>query len=419
VILNHKPLKGALFGSAFLPEDEFDLLFRIGGHRFALFYGNRIILLSPHLRALWPEAAPGMTLDEFLMLTEKIVPPAEKFHFGVFREKMKGEAGEGADIFPIRTVGAPSILGLAFSVFSWGRFLIAVPGERASPVREILDRFGRERLSVLCQALDQWVEDSETELLLTPLLESFPEEFREIAEFRRTVNFPATDGKHKRYEISYRYRGKKWQRGVEKGRMAEASGPQDSGKRSGKPGAGKPSESRELREKGVRVGNEIMIHFTVFLGGVFPLGEVSLPCRVLANEGIVRLNRFIRKISVDLVSTARSLSSRRYHFCRFWDENGFSFEGIEEIARIVDPGGWRNLVVLAFWGTDPDALVEVRTHCRVSDPFFVDAGKNMGLLLLRNCSLERARNTVAENLGRRVRAKIDPPATVGEFLSHA
>ena len=129
------------------------------------------------------------------------------------------------------------------------------------------------------------------------------------------------------------------------------------------------------------------------------------------------MNRFIREISMELVPQSQSLTSNHFRFCRFWTESGFSIKGLEEIARIIDSSNWRNQMVLPFWETGPNSLSEIKSACRVSDPFFIDPEKNMGVLLLRDCSEWHARNVVVRHFRSRVSALVESPMTVGRFLS--
>jgi len=421
LILNHRPIKGALFGSAFPPNEELESLARVGGSSMALFYQNfEVILLSPSLRMIWPEGNLGSNISGFRSFMEGIVAPAEKLHLYAFWEIVKQGTGNHSAVFLLkaRRLWDVSLVGLSFFSFSWGNFMVVVPGESSGQVREIQGILFSEISELPLRGLDRWVEDSETEFALSRLLERFPEEFRGTSGFLRNFEIPIPDKKFQSYEIAYKYRNQKWQRDVVEGEVLEVSHEGiTTWKRPGAPGEIVSDKSQAFREKGVRVGNEILINFTVFMGGVFPLGNIPLPTHALISGGLARINRFIREISWELVSHAQSLTSKHYHFCRFWTEDGFAIEGLEEIARIVDPVNWKTLMILPFWETGPSSLLEIRSHCRVSDPFFVDPKKNMGLLILRDCSEWHARNVVTRHFRKRVSAEIESPVTVGRFLT--
>ncbi len=421
MILSHRPLKGALFGSAFVPGDELESLAKICGSNMALFYRSyEVILASPSLRMIWPEGTLGTNIAKLREFLEDIVAPAEKLHLGEFWRGTEGEEGDVSDVFLLRAgkLKETSLLGLVVFRFSWGRLLVIVPGENPGRVREVLALLSRPSVEAVRGSLDRWVEDSEVEYILTHLLERFPEEFLEGSGFFRKVGVPAPENQTQIFEISYVHRNKKWQREVLEGDLVAGS---SEGifvwKRPG--GAGKDSSGLPplFRERGVRIGHEVLIRFSVFLGGVFPLGDIPVPLHLLAKGGLLRMNRFIREISMELVPQAQSLTSNHFRFCRFWTESGFSIKGLEEIARIIDPSNWRNMMVLPFWETGPNSLSEIKSACRVSDPFFIDPSKNMGVLLLRDCSEWHARNVVVRHFRKRVSALVESPMTVGRFLS--
>jgi len=421
LILSHRPLKGALFGSAFLPGDELESLAKICGTNMALFYRSyEVILASPSLRMVWPDGVLGTSIAKFREFMEELVAPAEKLHLGEFWKGTEGEEGSVSDVFLLRAgkLKEATLLGLMVFRFSWGRFLVVVPGENPGRVRETLGLLSQPSLEIVRASLDRWVEDSEAEYVLTQLMERFPEEFRVGSGFFRKVGVPAPESQTQIFDISYVYRNRKWQREILEGEIV--AGPAEGifvWKRPG--GVGKESSGLPpvFRERGVRIGHEILIRFSVFLGGVFPLGDIPVPINLLANGGLLRMNRFIREISMDLVPTAQSLTSNHFRFCRFWTESGFSIKGLEEIARIMDSSNWQNQMVLPFWETGPDSLAEIKSACRVSDPFFIDPEKNMGLLLLRDCSEWHARNVVVRHFRKRVSALVESPMTVSRFLS--
>lgn len=171
-----------------------------------------------------------------------------------------------------------------------------------------------------------------------------------------------------------------------------------------------------VRGKGTRHGNEILIHFTTFMGGVLPLGDLSLPDSVLAGGGLACAHRFFRRISLEMLLRARSLASDSFAFSRFWNGSAFRIDGLEEISRLIDPSGWKDCMVLPFWMTHSGSLSEILSVSRVSDPLFVDPHRNMGVVLLRNCSGKAALKAVYENFRTRTKAHIELPANVADFM---
>jgi len=421
LILSHRPLKGALFGSAFPPGDELEDLAKVLGSNMALFYQSyEVILSAPPLRMVWPDGILGSNIDRFRRFMEEAAAPAEKMHLKEFWKLLGEEREVTSDLFLLRSgiLFDTSLLGIVFLGFSWGRFLVIIPGEDPSRVRDLASRLTDSPQKPLRSALNRWVEDLESEFVVTWLLEQFPEEFRSSSGFSRKLGVPLPENKMQVYDLYYAFRNRKWQRDVVEGEIVEgvtATGL--SWKRPGGKAGSTTTGTPIVRERGIRVGGEVHIRFSVFVGGVYPLGEIPVPVSALAGGGLVRMNRFIREVSTALVSHSQSLTSSHFRFCRYWTESGFSLSGLEDIAKIVDPGNWRNLILLPFWETGPNSLSEVKTACRVSDPFFYDPAKNMGALLLRDCSEWHARNVVANHFRNRVRAHVETPITVGRFLS--
>ncbi len=421
MILSHKPLKGALFGSAFPPGDELEDLAKVLGSNMALFYQSyEVILSAPSLRMIWPDGVLGSNIDRFRSFMEESVAPAEKMHLKEFWSLLKEERTISSDLFLLRSgfLFDTSILGIIFLGFPWGRFLVILPGEDPARVRDQSARLTEVSAKALRSSLDRWVEDMEAEFVVTKLLEQFPEEFLGSSGFSRRMGLPLPESRMQVHELYYTHRNRRWQRDVIEGEVVE--GVASSGltwKRPGGTAGTTTTGSPVLRERGIRIGNEVHIRFSVFVGGVYPLGEIPVPISALAGGGLVRMNRFIREVASALVSHAQSLTSSHFRFSRFWTESGFSLAGIEEIAKIIDPGNWRNLILLPFWETGPQSLAEVKSSCRVSDPFFYDPAKNMGALLLRDCSEWHARNVVVRHFRHRVSAHVESPVTVGRFLS--
>jgi hypothetical protein len=294
--------------------------------------------------------------------------------------------------------------------------MVVLPGSDPGPVKSALSALKATRDLAAFETLDRWVKDSETKHVLTGILENFPEEFRSEGRFERTKVVPGPGGRLRTLRIFYHYRGRKWQREVLEGSIAPTD-PEDPSRRPPEEGSqGKGIVGPIVRGKGTRHGNEILIHFTTFMGGVLPLGDLSLPALILSKEGMKRVNLFLRNVSRESLLRARSLASDSFGFSRFWDGNAFRIDGLEEIARLIDPNAWKNCMVLPFWMTHSGSLSEILSVSRVSDPLFVDPHRNMGVVLLRDCSGKAARKVVYENFRTRTKAHIELPTSVAEFM---
>ena len=94
-------------------------------------------------------------------------------------------------------------------------------------------------------------------------------------------------------------------------------------------------------------------------------------------------------------------------------------EALEDISRLVDPGHWRNMIVLPFWTRDlvlSDSLALFDSVRYTTDILFVEPEKGLGCILLRNTNKEKATTVVMEKFRQRIGIMIDDPVTVAEFL---
>lgn len=416
MILNHAPLKDALYRSIVGIRDGLDPLSKAGFPEIAAFYREgEVLFFSPSFRKIWPEIGLDGTLDQFLSSVNAKVVPAEKELFSRFGRNLLTGNEDRAGIFLLQPRSLPecSVLGMASFGYSWGNLVIVVPGTEADPVRMALSALERRRFPTAFEAADFWVRDAETEYILTWVFENFPEEFRNEGRFERTRIISDPEGQRRTLRIFYHYRGRKWQRDVHESRSGQGEPPGTSPEEDGQ---GTGNDEPVVRGKGTRHGNEILIHFTAFMGGVLPLGDLSLPSPILSKEGMKRVNLFLRKVSRETLQRARSLKSDSFLFTRFWNGESFRLEGLEEISRLIDPKGWKNLIILPFWTTPSGPLEEVLEAARVSDPLFVDPHRNMGVVLLRDCTEDSARKIVCENFRTRTKAHIELPASVVEFM---
>ena len=370
-----------------------------------------ILLLSQSLQAIWPDADLGATLNDFRNYLERIVPFSETTHMTSFWNKLEKTSETMADFFSLQEGKIPktTIFGLISFGFSWGRLLVAFPEENRDRMKNNLDKYLKERQAWSQSEISLWVEDSETEFALTPLFHRLPEEFRENSYFTRIIRIPISSNDERLYEIGYHYQSCQWHQ-----QIVERSS--ESRPDSGEDLPGQLNFHSVSRQKGFRVGDEVMFRFPVFLGGVLSLGDISVPSKDLSDGGLTRLNHFLRDISTELVPQAQRLTGNSYSFCSFWNGDGFSFEGLEDIAQIIDPKHFRSLMVLPFWESDKHTLAKIQASRRVSDPVFVDLEKNMGLILLRHCKEKDAWNAVWPRFQKQVEGFFDHPMTVEQFL---
>ena len=89
------------------------------------------------------------------------------------------------------------------------------------------------------------------------------------------------------------------------------------------------------------------------------------------------------------------------------------------IARILsgnNPLEASKIPVLPIWGLTQTTLPGLQKSHRIPDPLFLDWDKGLGIIMLRNCSLEQATSVVWENMKSRIKLPIDPPMPLSEFL---
>ena len=91
-------------------------------------------------------------------------------------------------------------------------------------------------------------------------------------------------------------------------------------------------------------------------------------------------------------------------------------DGLLPIASVLSPEDPASLVVVPVWGITVFSVEEIRKAIRLSDPLFFDWEKGMGLVLLRDCSMDDAKKVVVPNLVKKLAFPVDPPVTAGTFM---
>ena len=401
MLLSRRPFRDALFESTLFPKEETKAFLRHAGPNSAFFHPTMgLMFFSPVLRRIWPEASFGSSVESFRTLLEEDVAPAEKSHLAGFWNKFSEGVSKIGDRFALKLdrIQGAKTLGVVFFSIPTGHLLVLVPGEGPKMVSKDLDDIIRLNPWDLTHKLTEWVKDSEIESLVGHFLKSLPEEFQQSVAFVRK-------GPGGRSEIVYRFQRDRWIREIlpDQGtvQIAEAFS--------------------EVRHYGKLVNGNISIHFTVFVGGIFPLGSASFPAKMLETAGLDLFNRFLHKTSTSLVVEGQRMMSADLHFCRRWSEQGFDMDSMEEIAGLIAPERWKELVILPFWIGDADQWSHISLLDSVrytTDILFADQKKGLGAILLRNTDLEKARNVVRKKFLQRFPVPFGDPVTVGEFLSN-
>ena len=405
-MLNHRPIPGALFDSPVFPAREMKLFQRHAGPALAFFHPTQgLLFFSPALRRIWTETRFFAPLTDLKELTEADVAPAERHHLAAFWEEVEnGTSPKRAGRFVLKPgrIHGTNMLGMVFFVFPAGCLLVVLAGEAPKTVEKDLAEIVRLNPWDLTSRLSSWVRDSEVECLVGHLLEHFPEEFRDAVTFRRVVAVPEEMGSPFR-RLAYRFLKGRWIREIEPETRPPAR------------------EEGRARHYGVLEEGKVLLHFTVFVGGILPLGVAAFPAAFLEAERLLRFQRFLHGISSDLVSRGRPLVSGLFDYCRHWTGAGFALDSLEELALLIDPEKGRDLIFLPFW-SDSSQMAEVREVLDAvrytTDLLFVDPEKGLGGVLLRNTDRKTAETLVAEKFRQRLPVPVGDPLTVGEFLEN-
>lgn len=406
-MLSHRPLPGALFESPLFPAREMKLFQRHAGPVLAFFHPTRgLLFFSLALRRIWPEARFSAPLSDLMELTEADVSPPERHHLAAFWEEVgNGTSPKRAGRFvlaPGRILGT-NTLGMVFFMFPAGRLLVVLAGEAPKTVQKDLEEIVRLNPWDLTSRLSAWVRDSELECLVGHVLENVPEEYREAVTFRRIVADPDRSLGTPFRRLSYRFLKDRWSREF----SPETRPP--------------VREEGRARHYGVLDEGTVRLHFTVFVGGILPLGVAAFPAAFMDAERLVRFQRFLHGISNELADKGRTLVSGLFDFCRHWTGAGFALDSLEEISLLIDPEKGRELIFLPFWA-DSSKIAEVREVLDgvryTTDLLFVDLKKGLGGLLLRNTDRKTAETLVAEKFRQRLPVPVGDPLPVGEFLEN-
>ena len=406
-MLSHRPVPGALFDSPVFPAREMKLFLRHAGPAVAFFHPTQgLLFFSPALRRIWTEARFFAPLSDIEDLTKGDVALAERHHLAAFWEEARnGTAPQHAGRFVLKPgrIHGTNTLGMVFFNFPAGRLLVILAGEAPKTVEKDLEEIVLLNPWDLTSRLSAWVRDSEVECLVGHVLEHFPEEFRDAVTFRRTLSDPDQGLGSPFIRLTYRFLKGRWSREI-----APETGPL-------------AREEGRARHYGVLEEGKVLLHFTVFVGGILPLCVAAFPATFLEAERLVRFQRFLHGISNDLVARGRPLVSGLFDFCRHWTGAGFALDSLEELVLLIEPEKGRDLIFLPFWA-DSSQMAEVREVLDAirytTDLLFVDLEKGLGGLLLRNTNRKTAETLVVEKFRQRLPVPVGDPLTVGEFLEN-
>jgi hypothetical protein len=391
----------SFFGSPFLPRSAFDKLFKRMGPYQGLFYQNkRLILHSPALKGLWPEAEHGQSWDDFLSFLQRVVAKGENNHLDQFLKTSRKLEQPYSDRFILasRILREFTFLLLYIHPTPFGYHLVLTPASDRADVETLHKAMIKRDNTHIFQEIEGWVHQIESEELMSEAIRSVPDLYRNEIFFQRVVSYTTAEGTEEESRLVYRERNDQWVRDIYD--------------------EGADFDDGSIPRIHARITNgEILMNITLFVGQVYPLSWISIPYQTLEKKSLTRFYEFVRNFSDKSAQMAREFASPAFGYAKSWLGQGYAMDSVRKVAAILSPAPME-LPVIPIWGLTADTLAIVRQTARLSDPIFLDWGKGLAAILLRNCTLETAKEIVFPNLEKRMRLPLEPPVTVGTFLEN-
>ncbi|MHB8421530.1 MAG: hypothetical protein ACYC9S_01810 [Leptospirales bacterium] len=386
----------ALFTPPIPDKHAFNNLIEALGVYQGVFRNNGYLeLYSRYQTRIWPEADHDRTYEDLLNFLGRSILPSERSQFALFQEKAQLYPDSLSSNFSFFHPGTPdfSHMGISLRHSPWGMHVVFAPGRSKKESEHVLASHEKVSWESLWEGLSSWFEEEEIERLAAEAVRLIPEEIADgIVLYRTTITGPP--GNRMLQHLVYTLKKGEWHRRIQEEETIPHS----------------------MKMQAYRDKHELFLRTNMFLGGVFPVFRIDIEYRTLESYGIYRFNHFLERYSQQSVALARSFSTAPFQFAKYWTGMGYSMDGLIPIASILSPESPMSLVVLAIWGLSVPAVEEIKKTCRLSDPLFFDWEKGMGLILLRDCSLENAEKIVYPNLERKLSVPVDFPVTVKTFL---
>jgi hypothetical protein len=393
----------AFFGPPFPPRKIFDTLEKTMGPYQGLFYQNkRLVLHSPTLKGIWKQVGIERSLDDFLDHLSRHVTVGERSHLKEFLEKAAHLDSQIADRFILvpNTMGDFLFLGITLTPTPFGTHMSLSPASDLKECVALQGSINPEKLPSLFSALANWFEEAETEELITLAINLLPRDLILSLHIHRINSYVGVEKEKRSAHLFYENRGEKWIRNIF-----------DSEETSG--------YIPTMRLQAYTEGVDVMMRSPMFIGQVLPLFWVSINHQKLNQFGIPRFSSYLREFSMQSVLNAQRFQNPKFRFSQYWSGQGYSTDGLLPIARIIsvkDPQEAGKIPVLPIWGLSQATLPGLQKAHRIPDPLFLDWNKGLGIIMLRDCSLEQARAVVWKNLKSRIKLPTDEPMTLLDFL---
>jgi hypothetical protein len=373
---------GALFQPVEPLQKVLDAFANDAGSYFFLIhpvYG--IVLYSSPTKRIWPEIEPGKTIGDFKQFLDDCSHPGETHHLTLFWKKVESLEDNLRDQFVVKGgQNSPgNLLGVIVFQEEWGSLWVLIPAEKSEHLESMTRGFASWKTPGFREALQSWVCESEIESIVGVLLSRMPENLRPISTFWRMIQAKTYWGKIEFQNLSYRFRGNRWQRDLMEGR----------------PEITKVIEKHARRHAGIIIDGKISVCFSVYVGGVRSLGILQIPVEQIREAGLTSLNNFLHKMSRTLCERAAKSILKEFHYARLALQDGhFGMESLEEIAQVISPAHWKTLPVLPLWFDHSQDLSEslqlIDSYRYITDVLFLNSERTYGCLLIADTPIEKA-----------------------------
>ncbi len=369
--IEYARLKPSRFDPVFLPEKELQSF--LADDMDAVFFHRTkgAVLFSSTMKRLWPEIVQETTEENLMGHLERLIVPVEKFHFSSFREKRKNHS-EDADVFVLKENprAIERFYGFKFLECDAGSLAIVIPGNNTEDIANKTARMKTWDTTELKNAMNRWTNELEKEYLTSVLIDRIEQENIRSSMFSRPIDAPLSPDKT---SLGYRKTGDSW--------IREQRNYPD------------PMREGRKRHMGRVRDGEVIIDFSVFVGGVEKLGTLSIKAS-LVNERY--LDGFLRRGSDALCQEAASLSGQTYHYAKFWNGRGFNLNGIDEIIHKIDPVIPETIQILLFRFENetlkdaPQEIESINKRLYTTDVIFSTPDGRYGAIVLGHIDKEKA-----------------------------
>ncbi|MHB1287228.1 MAG: hypothetical protein ACYCYP_11865 [Leptospirales bacterium] len=387
----------ALFTPPVPDKSVFSHLIEALGVYQGIFRNNGYLeLYSRYQTRIWPNASHDKTYQDLILFLNSVVLQSERPRYLEFQEKalMCPETLFASFDFSHPGGSEFSHIGILLRRSPWGMHVVFVPGRTKKEIETTFSAYGRVCWEALWDGLSSWFMEEELERLTGEALRMVPDEIADgIVLYRSTLMGPPD--KKVLQHLVYDQKKGKWDRRVLEEEIIPHS----------------------LKVQAYRDKHELFLRTSMFLGGVFPVLRVDIQYRSLEAFGLQHFQEFLERYSCHSITLARSdFSTPSFRFSRYWSGMGYSMDGLLPIASILLPEDPGSLVALPIWGVSESSVEQIKKVVRLSDPLFFDWEKGMGLVLLRDCSMENAEKVVLPNLLKKLSFPLDFPITVNAFM---